>query len=81
MINGTARNHRMARPALACGVFCEFFATNGKDLFFILFYIQQEIVKSGALSRNLSTTYDYTPPGRGKWYEKILITTDFHILP
>ena len=28
-----------------------FFATNGKDLFFIFIYIQKEILKSGALSR------------------------------
>ena len=35
-----------------------FFATNGKDFFSIFFfYIQKEIVKSGALSRNLSTMY------------------------
>ena len=56
-----------------------FFATHEKDLFFI-FNIQQEIVRSGAQSRNLSTPwYDFTPPGRGKWYEKIFITFDFHI--
>ena len=34
-----------------------FFATNGKDFFLVLFYIQKEILKSGALSRNMSTTY------------------------
>ena len=32
------------------------FATNG-TFFFLFFYIQKEIVKDGALSRNLSTTY------------------------
>ena len=34
------------------------------------------------VSDDLSTTwYDFTPPGRGKWYENIFITSDFHNLP
>ena len=48
-------------------------------IYYYFFCIQKEIVKSGALSQN--TWYDYTPPGRGKWYETIFITSDFHILP
>ena len=76
LFNDPARNHRMARPVLPCDVFCE--AWEG----FIYFNIRGEMVYNGALSRNLSTTwYDFTPPGRGKWYEKIFIAFDFHILP
>ena len=44
MLNGSARNHRMTIPALPCG----FFATHGKDFFFIFFNIQKEIVKNDA---------------------------------
>ena len=35
MLNGPARNHCTAIPALLCGVF----ATHGKDLFFYFFFI------------------------------------------
>ena len=60
-----------------------FFVTNGKDLFLFFSYIQKEIVKVVPYHKIWvpRTWYDYTPPGRGKWYEKIFITSDFHILP
>ena len=80
MLNGTARNHRMAIPALACGFFLW---RMGRIYFFFFFTFKRKLWKVVPYHEIWvpRTWYDYTPPGHGKWYEKIFITSDFHILP
>ena len=44
ILNGPTQNHRMAIPALPCGIFCDAW----EGFIFYFFNIQREIVRSGA---------------------------------